>query len=54
MENDGDTYLQLDDVALVTYRNGTIAEGNVTTGSWHFTGVSDWTAQVFTTQICGK
>lgn len=47
VNNDGSTYLQSDDFAVVVFRNGTVVEANVTAGSWTFTTVSGWTAQVF-------
>jgi hypothetical protein len=46
VENDKSTSLQTGDIGFVAYRDGNMVEGNVTAGSWTFTTVSGWTAQV--------
>jgi hypothetical protein len=46
MENDKSTSLRAGDIWAVAYRDGNMFEGNVTAGTWTFTTVSGWTAQV--------
>lgn len=49
VDHDGNTSLQPDDIGVVTIRNGTLMEGNVTGGAWTIKSVSGWTAQVNST-----
>jgi len=46
VDHDGSLTLQSDDVGLGVYRNGTLIEANVTSGTWTITEVSGWTATV--------
>lgn len=53
VEHDGGMELQLDDIAIGIFRNGTLIEGNVTgvPPGFDFTDVSNWTASSYSTTV---
>jgi len=49
VDHDENATLQPDEIAMGTYRNGTLIEANVTGGMWTFISVSGWTSEVNST-----